>query len=598
MAMAMFNGSDLDSREHIRINRQIEGENIDVIYMKSDRNLTYGEWRAQCVEAEAKGETPPMRPLHGFVPPFHQRVYEPEPGILCEQEVPVLLRDGTKIYCDIYRPRDAKDIPVIVSWSIFGKRPAADTPEFPILGVPPTAVSTMAKFESPDPAFWCRQGYAVANVDSRGVGHNEGEILQFGSQDGRDGYDFVEWIARQWWCNGKVGLAGNSGVAMTHWWIAAEQPPHLCCIAPWEATADIYRESVCEGGIPAGGFVGWILSILKGENYTEDTVSMLKEHPFMDAYWRDKTPHFEKISVPAYLTAGWSHFHLRGAMNGWRKIGSKEKWLRVHREFEWPDTYSPFGLDDLKRFYDRYLKDVRNGWELTPRVRMDVMDAFDCDYQLKRPENEFPLKRTEYRKLFLDAKDMSMSWRSSPVEAACSHDAESGKSEFIFTFTDDTELTGYMALRLWVEARGHDDMDMFIAVQKLSTKDEWLPWNVLGEAHPGAWGKMRVSRRELDPSLSEPWNPVQAHLRDQKLKPGEIVPVDIEIWPSSRIWHKGQKLRLVIGTRYEREGWFEPFKWDTDNHGEHVIHTGGQYDSWLMVPVIPPKYVDGDYVYR
>jgi len=66
--------------------------------------------------------------------------------------------------------------------------------------------------------------------------------------------------------------------------------------------------------------------------------------------------------------------------------------------------------------------------------------------------------------------------------------------------------------------------------------------NVLGEPHPGAWGKMRVSHRELDPKLSTHFQPVQAHLKEEKLKPGEIVPVDIEIWPHSRIWHKGQQL--------------------------------------------------------
>ena len=173
-----------------------------------------------------------------------------------------------------------------------------------------------------------------------------------------------------------------------------------------------------------------------------------------------------------------------------------------------------------------------------------------------------------------------------------------GFTAFDVKFGADTEITGYMKLRLWVEAEGNDDMDMFIAIQKLDEAGNWLPVSVLGEPHPGAWGKMRVSHRELDPKLSTHFQPVQAHLKEEKLKPGEVVPVDIEIWPHSRIWHKGQQLRVLVSGHYMREGWFEPFFWDTNNKGTHIIHSGGKYDSYLQIPVIPPKYVAGDYVYR
>ena len=111
------------------------------------------------------------------------------------------------------------------------------------------------------------------------------------------------------------------------------------------------------------------------------------------------------------------------------------------------------------------------------------------------------------------------------------------------------------------------------------------------------------SHRELSKSESQYVKgqlvqPVMAHKRELKVKPGEIVPVDIEIVPSSRIIHKGEKLRVQIAGRYIREGWFEPLAWDTDNHGRQLIYTGGQYESFIQVPVIPPKYRAGDYIYR
>jgi uncharacterized protein len=551
---------------------------------------------------KAKVEGEPWDPMetmgHGFCPPFNQRTYMAEDGIICEQDVPVTLRDGTIIYTDIYRPVGKMNIPALISWSYFGKRPGDGFDEWQIMGVPPGTVSRMTKFESPDPAYWCRHGYAVANVDPRGCGHSLGDINMFGTQDGRDGYDFIEWLATQHWCNGKVGMSGNSGVAMTQWRIAAEKPSHLACIAPWEGTGDLYRESLYEGGIPALGFSDFIVGSLTGPGYVDDNVAMARQYPFMNEYWEDKIPRWRDIRIPTYTTVCWNHFHLRGSMEGFRKIRSPKKWLRCHREFEWPDTYSTAGLEDLRRFFDRYLKDIRNGWELTPRIRLEVMDAYEYDFQSNRPEKEFPLARTEYRKLYVDAAKGAMSFEPVATESKTAYDAQEGFTTFDVKFNETTEITGYMKLRLWVEAEGNDDMDMFIAIQKLDEAGNWVPVNVLGEPHPGAWGKMRVSHRELDPKLSTDFQPVQAHKKEEKLFPGEIVPVDIEIWPHSRIWHKGQQLRVLVSGHYIREGWFEPFFWDTNNKGKHVIHSGGKYDSYLQIPVIPPRYVAGEYVYR
>ena len=535
----------------------------------------------------------------GFCPDFDPRTVVINEHIVRDQDVGVAMRDGTVIYCDIYRPTQTTGkIPCIVSWSYFGKRPGEGMDEWQLIGVPPGTVSRLAKFESCDPAYWCRQGYAVANVDPRGCGHSEGDLIMFGTQDGQDGYDFIEWVAGQEWCNGKVGMNGNSGVAMTQYRIAAEQPPHLACIAPWEGTGDLYRESLFGGGIPALGFEEFIESSLVGKGHIGDNVAMARKYPFMNEFWADRIPNWSKIKVPTYMTACWQHMHLRGSMECFRKIKSTKKWLRAHREFEWPDAYCNKNLEDLKVFYDRYLKEIYNGWELTPRVRIEVMDAYDCDYQINRPEKEFPLARTQYKKLYLDAATMSMGLAPAEQESKVSYDSEKGIVNFDMKFDEETELTGYLKLRLWVQAESHDDMDLFVNVQKLSTDGKWLPTSVLGEPHPGAWGKIRASRRALDAKLSKDFQPVQSHLKDEKLAPGEIVPVDIEIYPTSRIWHKGQSIRVQIAGYYVREGWFEPFFWDLDNKGNHILHTGGKYDSYLQVPVIPAKYADGAYVYR
>ena len=536
-----------------------------------------------------------------------QRFIYPEPspsvtvknGIQIENDVAVRMRDGAIIYVDIYRPEGATEVPAIVAWSPYGKFEAYGERLMLPIGVPPGAISSMAKFESPDPAYWCHHGYAVINPDVRGAGNSEGEVLCFGTRDGKDGYDLIEWLASQDWCNGKVGMTGNSWVAMAQWYTAAEKPPHLSCIAPWGATSDIYREFVCWGGIPEVGFsnmlIRWIRNLLHGRvtgvGLVEDYLAMIRKYPLINAYWEDKIACFENIEIPVYVTACWLHFHLRGSIEGFRRIASPQKWLRLERDSQWADACTPENLEDLRRFFDRYMKDIRNGWELTPRVRMTMMDYGDVDYQVNRPEKEFPLARTQYKKLFLDARTRRLLPEPLEQESSSLYDVAGGLTTFTIRFHEDTELTGYIKLRLWVEADGSDDMDLFITIQKLDETGAFVPLMLIGEPHPGLPGKLRVSHRELDEEQSTPYQPIHTHRHEQLLKPGEIVPVEIEIWPTSTLWHAGQQVRLVVSGNYIREpGWYEPYAWDLRNRGYHIIHTGGKYDSHLLVPVIPPKY--------
>ncbi len=575
----------MSEREYIRIGEKYGSEEIDVIYYRS-------------TPLDAPLET--KLPGTGIYPPLHPHTYV-ENGIRVDQDIAVKLRDGITIYVDVYRsdgPAGEKDLPAILSWSVYGKRSNLPGQDNFTLGVPPGSCSNMCMFEGPDPAYWCKQGYAVIGADCRGIGNSEGNFIHLGAQNGRDGHDAVEWVAAQPWSSGKVGLYGNSALAMCQWAIAAEQPPHLTCIAPWEGGTDLYREYLTDNGIPSTDFNRFIWAIFRGPGYIIDNVAMIEEYPLMNAYWESMIPDFKKVTVPVYMTAGWNHIHLRGVMNAYMNISSPQKWLRAHREFEWPDGYMWWNLEDLKRFFDRYLKGIRNGWEATPPVRIDVMDAYDRDYQVNRPEQGFPLARTQYRKVYLDASNATLSREPVATVSKASYDAAEGRTTFDIKFEEETEITGYMKVRLWVEADGNDEMDLFVTVLKLDEKGEWLPNLVMGQPHPGAWGKLRVSQRELDPELSTNFQPVQSHRKQGKLKAGEIVPVDIAFYPHSKIWHKGQQLRLQIAGRYFREGWFEPFSWDLQNKGQHVIHTGGKYESYLQIPVIPPRYAAGDYVSR
>lgn len=590
------------------VKKQVFGnETFDVVYKKGGPRPPMG---AMAERALKQGRLPVyVFDGTGNQAPLNPRTYEVAPGIICEQDVAVPMRDGVITYCDIYRPIGQTNIPVIYSMSFYGKRPGVDDRvEWQHPTVPEGSVSPSAKFESADPEYWCYNGYAVANYDPRGVNNSEGDIDFEGSRWGRDGYDLVEFLAAQEWCNGKVGSVGNSAVAANQWKIASERPPHLACMAPWEGFTDAYRDLLKTGGINEVGFIpGWIHSLFAGEDgYLEDPYEMTLKYPLMNAYWEDKIPNLENIEVPAYVCAGWhQYFHLRGTLLGFERLGSKDKWLRIHSAFEWGDQYHRDNIDDLHRFFDRYLKGIRNGWESTPRVRVDVMDAYEFNMFNRRPENEWPLARTEYRKLYLDAAKMSLETEPVKTASSVSYDAMTEKLNFVIKFAEDTELTGFFKARLWVEADGHDDMDLFVAVQKLNASGEFVPTTLTMElngpmvgAHYGNCGKLRVSLRETDPEKSTEFRPFHTFKNPQKLSPGEIVPVDIEIFPTSKFWHAGEQLRLEVAGFYAGQDWLDFAKYDIQNEGKHIIHAGGQYDSYLMVPYIPPKYVAGDYIYR
>jgi uncharacterized protein len=533
--------------------------------------------------------------------------------ISMSQDVAVTLRDGKCIYIDILRPTIDAPVPAIVSWSPYGKQGGImlldDIPGR--AGIPRAWLSGLEMFEGPDPSYWCSHGFAVVNVDARGAFSSQGDIHFWGRQDGMDGYDVIEWLGAQPWCNGKIGMSGNSWLTIAQWFIAAEQPPHLAAIAPWEGWTDFYRCDVVRGGIPDIGFNEHMLSLFAGHGGVEDVPEMVRRYPIMNAYWEDKIPRLPDIQVPAYVVGSWTNLiHGIGTLAGFRQIASKHKWLRVHNSHEWSDYYK--NADDLRRFFDYYLKGVDSGWPLTPRVRLAVLNPNGSDV-VERPETEFPLARTQYRFLYLDAATGKLTKESAAEKASAGYCADDGKDRLSFTyrFSEDTELTGYFALRLWVEASEADDMDIYVEVRKrgrfgrLALSRNIIPPNPviawvleqlyrMGKAKfgmmffSGAKGMQRVSQRQTDPGRSTAAEPFHIFNTPKKLKAGEIVPVDIQIWPMGMKWRAGEQLQLLIAghklSTVEFPGLAPP---NTVNKGRHIVHTGGQYDSRLVIPFVP-----------
>lgn len=526
-------------------------------------------------------------------------------------DVAIPMRDGVKLYCDVYLPDKGGRYPAIIGWTPFNKGPNPQGTQdgFKEVGMPDKGyVSGFETFEGVDPAWWVNHDYAVVFVDVRGAYNSEGNGEYFGNgQDAEDGYDAIEWLAAQEWCNGKCTMAGNSWLAIAQWYIAAKNPPSLACIAPWEGHGNMYRDEYMRGGIPK--FEGSRDYFCPGRGYQEDLKEMMRRNPCMNDYWESHCAPFEDIRVPVYAAASYTNWcHPNGTFDAFMRCGSEKKWLRVHNYVEWPDLYNYANSEDLCKFFDKYCKNIDNNWEATPKVRLSVLDPGGTDI-VGRPEENWPLRRQQFKKLYLDASDRSLKQSNPAAEAEVAYesqgdvvhcrthkeefDRDTGNCRVKFTCTipEETEVTGYITLHTWVECRGHDDMDLFVRILNLDKDGNYLYHDCVWNTYSGPDNRLRVSLREVDTANSTEHTVEHTFRNPRPLHPGEIVPIDIQFWPTSQIFHAGEQLQLVIAS-YDYLG-FPPMGGDLRNiiknynQGTHVIHTGGQYKSWLELPVIP-----------
>ena len=530
--------------------------------------------------------------LGGRAPEYRRST---ELGMIIEHDLAVTLRDGVKLYVDLFRPADEKPAAPLIAWGPYGKHsPTNYARQFPDCGVDTAKLSRFTAFEAPDPAYWAARGYAVINVDPRGTWFSEGTASYLSPEEALDQYDMIEWAGTQAWSNGKVGLAGVSYLASSQYLAAALTPPHLAAINPWEGWSDFYREVARHGGIPETEFWGYLPSRWgRSKTRIEDLRRETEEHPFHDAFWASKVADFSKITVPAYIVASWSDqgLHTRGTLEVFKKISSPQKWLEVHGRKKWAFYYEPQSLQRQQAFYDHFLRGQTTELDDWPKVRLEVRQQFYVG--ATRSEKEWPVARTQYTRLYLNADCAAMQLEPVQTESSCRYESQDKDSHVVFDFRfgQQTDLIGHTKLKLWMETPESDDMDIFVGLQKLDAAGKIVPFTYFAQFEDGpvALGWLRASHRELDSAKSTAYQPILAHRREMKLSPGEVVPVEVEIWPSGTRFEAGESLRVVVqGTDIcpHPKPCVQDLHEATVNRGAHILHTGGRYDAHLLVPMV------------
>jgi predicted acyl esterase len=518
--------------------------------------------------------------------------------MLIDRDVEVVTRSGRTVQIDVYRPKDGPPVPPLIAWSPYGKHdPAPIGHIYPASGVLPEHMSELTTFEAPDPVYWVPRGYAILTADIPGTWYAKGPASYMSPEEAEDFYDLIEWAGTQPWSNGKVGLSGVSYLTVAQWRVAELSPPHLAAINPWEGWSDTYREVARHGGIPETSFWPYIWErwgASTGE--IEDLEKEDAEHPFFDEFWASKAADLEKITVPAFVVASWSDqgLHTRGTFEGFRRISSPQKWLYAHGRKKWAEYYLPEQVERQRAFFDHFLKGQDTGVEDWPKV---VVEARTGYYQGEFLEStEWPLPEAEYRTLHLDGPSGSLTPEPVAEEASAGYHGlgdpfAAERLVFEHRFEEETDIVGHSRAVLWMEAPEADDMDVFVGLFKKDAAGQIVPFAFFAQYEDGpiALGWLRASHRELDEERSTPFLPVLAHKRALPLEAGGPTRLDIEILPSGTRFAPGESLVLVV-QGYDIKHYRKPLVYarhETDiNTGPQILHTGGRYDSHLVLPVL------------
>ncbi|MGI6766368.1 MAG: CocE/NonD family hydrolase [Lentihominibacter sp.] len=553
------------------------------------------------------------------------KLSKPEYKMVVEKNIKVTMRDGVKIDMDIYRPDAPGQFPVIFSSTGYMKE-TAHLPNIPVFHFA----------EVNDIEWFVSRGYIFAIQDQRGSGDSvEGIWDLYGEEMQNDLYDCIEWLGVQPWSTGKVGMMGESLLAWAQWFAAAKQPPHLVSIMPFDGGADLYRDVVYHGGTLSQAFPStWHFIEIRGnyrlaqmhnhpnEQGQWDMQWDILKHPTFDDFWKIRRADMSKIKVPVYSIGVWhkTGLHLRGNTRGYEEIDAPKKLLLIHGDFE-GDEMAIYNSPELRmlllRWLDHWLKGNDTGFMDEPPVT-----AFIHGLNEYRQENEWPIERAEYTKLYLSPgksgtvdslNDGCLSFEEpasetgsvtysypnpdwshfSGIGSAVMENGQTYSYKRVLTFTtepfeEDLEVLGHARLVVYVsteqEYPAYKDTKIMLKVW------DQLPDDQHDEGYPLkgrllSHGRLRASHSfEHDEELERPWRPYYTHENPVEIENGKIYKYEVEVYPFGNIFKKGHRLRLELANHDSGPFDFGGHMYGL-NIGKDTIYFNKEYPSHLVLPV-------------
>jgi putative CocE/NonD family hydrolase len=503
---------------------------------------------------------------------------------IVEKNVPIPMRDGVRLYADIYKPPAQGRFPVVLIRLPYGK------------GEYYTYMPAYGR-------FWPKKGYVCVIQDVRGKWASEGDFQALSGED-QDGYDTLEWIARQPWCDGSIGMMGESYYGFTQWAAAISQHPNLKCIAPMDIDIDSYRLNYPGGAFNlqlVGGWIAgqdtqtvrnalrldyWHLPLIDMADDAGLSTELYREtlrHASRDAYWDERSLHTQihRVGIPVLHIGGWYDTFTNGTLEAWRSLRERaqdaevraKQWLlmapidhehsteRTHRigKLKLGGEWNPAWLFDRhEAFFDHFLKGVDNGWDRRPPVEIFVMG--DDEWRF---EWEWPLARTEYVPFFLHSAGAANS-RQGDGGLDTQAPGEEAQDHFLYDPSNPVQYSlgvDYWNLARDMKDRGsvEDREDVLVYTSSAQTED----MEITGPIRVSLWAASSAQDTDFTAALVDVFPDGYCHLiregiararfRDSDrepslIEPGRVYDYQIDLTSTSYVMRAGHRMRLEISS--------------------------------------------------
>ncbi len=543
-----------------------------------------------------------------------------------QYDIMVPMRDGVKLAADVYLPRGVERAPTVLVRLPYGK--TGDH-----CAMPTTA------------PYFARKGYACVVQDVRGKFNSEG-TFDPGNQNVEivDTYDTIDWIARQTWSDGKVGMWGESYYGATSLAGGIGQHAGLKAIAPGNICLDRFAVMFRGGCFGLNAYGQWALAmaargfndlsnvdvwhmplndIPKAAGIESEIWNELMANPVRGAYWdrRGMPRGYDRIKVPTLWWGGWYDNLLGAQIDDWRRVWENNGRADHIRLMVGPWDHDgsadhtvdacclPVGetgqhrWDTYQAFFDRYLMGLDNGWGEDGPVEIFVMGD-----NRWRHEKEWPLARTRYTEAYLRGAGKA---NTLDGDGVLSFEAPSEEPPDSFVYDPANPISATVGKSMWafagemgdrrpveqrpdvlvytsavlesdVEITGPVKARLFVASSAVDTDFTATLVDVFadGTANPIQDGILRMSYRESD-------------THPTLMEPGRVYDIEVDLWATSYVVKRGHRLRVEVSSsdfdRYDRNpNTGEPF--GTAARGvpatQTVFHSA-QRPSHVMLPIIP-----------
>lgn len=518
-----------------------------------------------------------------------------------ERSIRIPARDGTHLSADLIRPDAEGRFPVLIEYHPYRKDDGSRGGH----GIH---------------AYLAERGFVSVRLDVRGTGGSEGvNTDEYMPVEQTDGYDAVEWLARQPFSNGNVGMFGTSYGGFTSVQVAMHRPPHLKAIAPMYATDDRYTDDChyTPGGsmrlyYDAGTYGGNMVAMnalppwpeLSGPDWAEMWKQRLeKNEPYLvtwirnqvhGEYWRNASlrPGYDRIQIPVFLIGGWRDGYANAMLRMYQELKGPKKLLMGPWVHSRPHSSVPGPridwIHEMARFFGQHLRGESTGFMSEPSLTVYMQEHHKPDRTLDITPGQWRNDRA------LDTSQSLTLHLAEGGRLAKAPDSKQGLDEYDYLATVGTAngywSAGGMTYYLPDDQRADEAYSVVYTSEPQERDLHFLGWPKvvlhasstakvvtfvakLADVGPDGSsaliidGSLNATRRD---SLTDP----------KPLEPGKVYELNIPILPTGWIVRAGHRIRLAISSSDF------PNLWPTPERARNRIYRGGPHASRVILPVV------------